>query len=238
MKKSRSEPSTVCRNDRPFFDIGTVHFRISYVDFLTGHLNPNCLYLFTIVHNESIIYSLELKPWFKNYRSPDGPCPVLSLYLGWKRLKAQFIENQRKCYKIKGRFSKWYFPLFWLVTQIHQFSLGDLETNLKRLITYMLIVFIWMLAIAATYPIYESTVYRVSRNPFSAKWAVLQMSGLSNKRLRENGKSAKSNKYVHVRGPSTFSFLNRYTSNLSLPPLKVHVDPRPSTLDLIWRNDL
>ena len=27
----------------------------------------------------------------------------------------------------------------------------------------MLIVFIWMLAIAATYPIYESTIYRVSQ---------------------------------------------------------------------------
>ena len=40
---------------------------------------------------------------------------------------------------------------------------GAFGNQSKRLITYMLIVFIWMLAIAATYPIYESTIYRVSQ---------------------------------------------------------------------------
>ena len=63
--------------------------------------------------------------------------------------------------------------------------IGWFGNQSKRLITYMLIVFIWMLAIAATYPIYESTVYRVSRKrpvkidaPKLGKWTTHKVNGI------------------------------------------------------------
>ena len=63
------------------------------------------------------------------------------------------LQNQRQVSENNFDHSDWLLEFAILI--------GLFENQSKRLITYMLIVFIWMLAIAATYPIYESTVYRV-----------------------------------------------------------------------------